>query len=365
VRASRSFSLSNEKLEPSQVELKREWFQAWGFAQPEPLKDGKGAGMGMGGASKAKGKGKKGPPKAASNAKLFCKAPDDDLVTIFRADLGSFPAEHSPEDLASLGDAARVVIEEALPKTGAVLLRGLPMRSAEEFSHFWKGHLSAQPALEEGRYNSLGPSGGRDKMSGIDLATNVPPQFLLLCHNEMCYNPKTIARIALYCVQDAQEGGETILARNRDLTTNLPANARAFLEEHGGIMYEREFYDARNPPKATLSGGGAKGSWQDKCSLPKDAGQEDAEAFFKKMGFTSEQMLWDEEGGLKLSNYHPGFVKDPHSGEEVWWNIIHTGSLKAGDGTPFPKKMVQEIQKNGWDHTYAFKLKPGASFFGV
>ena len=48
------------------------------------------------------------------------------------------------------------------------------------------------------------------------------------------------------------------------------------------------------------------------------------------------------------------------SGEEVWWNIIHTGSLKAGDGTPFPKKMVQEIQKNGWEHTYAFKLRPGA-----
>mmetsp|Transcript_42455 Transcript_42455/g.68207 ORF Transcript_42455/g.68207 Transcript_42455/m.68207 type:complete len:90 (+) Transcript_42455:2-271(+) len=26
---------------------------------------------------------------------------------------------------------------------------------------------------------------------------------------------------------------------------------------------------------------------------------------------------------------------------------------------PFPKKMVQEIQKNGWEHTHAFKLKPG------
>ena len=38
-------------------------------------------------------------------------------------------------------------------------------------------------------------------MSGIDMATNVPPQFLLLCHNEMCYNPQTIERIALYCIQ--------------------------------------------------------------------------------------------------------------------------------------------------------------------
>ncbi len=86
---------------------------------------------------------------------------------------------------------------------------------------------------------------------------------------------------------------------------------------------------------------GAKGSWQDKCSLPKDATQEQAIEFFKGMGFKTDQMKWDEDGGLKLSNYHPGFVKDPQTGQDVWWNIIHTGSLKAGDGTPFPKKMVQ------------------------
>ena len=183
----RAFTLSKENFEQPQVELQRSWFQAWGFAEPEPPKDAKGAGMGMGmgGGAKGKGKGKKGPPKAASKAKLFAKAPGDDLVTVFRADLEQDSAEFSPEDLASWGEVARGVIEEALPKTGAVLLRGLPMRSAEDFSHFWKGHLSTTPALEEGRYNSLGPSGGRDKLSGIDLATNVPPQFLLLCHNEV------------------------------------------------------------------------------------------------------------------------------------------------------------------------------------
>ena len=86
---------------------------------------------------------------------------------------------------------------------------------------------------------------------------------------------------------------------------------------------------------------GAKGSWQDKCSLPKNASQEEAIEFFKGMGFKTEQMKWDEDGGLKLINYHPGFVKDPQTGQDVWWNIIHTGSLKAGDGTAFPKKMVQ------------------------
>jgi len=32
------------------------------------------------------------------------------------------------------------------------------MRTPEDFSVFWKEYLSVSPALEEGRYNSLGPS---------------------------------------------------------------------------------------------------------------------------------------------------------------------------------------------------------------
>jgi len=28
--------------------------------------------------------------------------------------------------------------------------------------------------------------------------------------------------------------------------------------------------------------------------------------YIRVQGFSSEQMEWDEKGGLKLSNYHPG-----------------------------------------------------------
>ena len=37
-----SFSPSGEKFEPKQVELQRSWFQAWGFAEPDPPKDATG-----------------------------------------------------------------------------------------------------------------------------------------------------------------------------------------------------------------------------------------------------------------------------------------------------------------------------------
>ena len=60
-----------------------------------------------------------------------------------------------------------------------------------------------------------------------------------------------------------------------------------------------------------------------------------------------------------MTNVHPGYVRDPSSGAEVWWNIVHTGSLTAADGTPFPPKLVAEVQRTAWEHTYAFKLHPG------
>mmetsp|Transcript_556 Transcript_556/g.1256 ORF Transcript_556/g.1256 Transcript_556/m.1256 type:complete len:443 (-) Transcript_556:87-1415(-) len=353
-----SFSPSSEQLEPKEVQLHKEWFRNWGFAEPEPPKS-KQIGMGGMGAGGAKGKkGKKGPARSAANSKLFIKAPDGDLVTVFRADRDESAPACSEEDLAAWGAAARQTFEGSLDKTGAVLLRGLPMRNAEEFGHFWRGCVAAEEPkpLVEGRYNSMGPSGGRKKLSGIDMATNVPPAFLLLCHNEMCYNPTTVGRICLYCVQDAPLGGESLIARNSDLGKSLPKSVSDFVKKHGGILYSREYYDAQNPPKVPPQG---SGPWQTKCSLPEDGTKEQAIEFFKGMGFTDDQMEWDEEGGLKLTNQHPGFYTDPTTGEDLWWNIIHTGNMKAADGTPFPKKVVADIQRTGWEHTYAFKLRPG------
>lgn len=289
---------------------------------------------------------------------LFCQPPSSDLVAVFRLDENGQTIDETR--LRELGAAARHTIDENLPTTGAVLLRGLPMRSAEDFGHFWNGCLQESPAIQEGKYISLGPSAGRQKLSGIDLATNVPPQFLLLCHNELCYNPTTVGRIALYCVQDAKFGGETIIARNSDLNKGLPSDVAPFVKKHGGVLYSREFFDARRPPQLSSQNTGI-GSWQAKCSLPDTASREEAEIFFLEMGFDLENQLeWnDETGVLRVTNVHPGFVQNEDSDEGVWWNIVHTGSLKTADGTPFPKKMVQDVQRTGWEHTFAFKLLPG------
>lgn len=96
-----SFSPSKEQLGPAQIPLQRSWFQAWGFAPPEPPSEGK---MGFSAAKKGGkggkgGKGKAAPPTSGTNSKLFCKAPGEDLVTVFRADIGDAAAALSEEEI--------------------------------------------------------------------------------------------------------------------------------------------------------------------------------------------------------------------------------------------------------------------------
>ncbi|KAG8460285.1 hypothetical protein KFE25_011776 [Diacronema lutheri] len=340
------------------VELFRDWFTSWGLTPPDdaPHDGAKRAGKkGKGGGGK--GGGGFGAPAPSSQQPLRCEPPPAGFVTVLRASTdGAAAAAESDEGLRALGEAARRRIDELLPASGAVLVRGLPMRTADAFSQFWRGVREAPPALVEGRYCSMGPSTGRAQLAGIDLATNVPPEFLLLCHNELCYNPLTVGTIALYCVAPAPVGGETLVARNEALARSHSDAVRAFVDEHGGLLYERAYYDANHKHVITS---GATGSWQDKCGLPRDAPRSGAEAFFAAMGFAREQLHWDDDGGLVVRNVHPGYRVDPLTGERSWWNIAHTGSVKAADGTPFPKRLVAEVQRTGWAHTYAFKLLAG------
>lgn len=335
--------LSCASLDAPRIELKREWFETFGLTVPGPAPKKK--------AKKSAPKGKKGGFGAAAAPKpVFCEPPADDLLVVVSCanDLG---VDATDAELAELGAAARVAVDDALPRTGAVLLRGLPMRSGEAFGAFWRGCRDVAPPLVEGTYTSLAVN-SRMTEGGVDLATNVPPEFPLLCHNELCYNPETVERIYLYCAQDARRGGESLLARNTDLTTSLSAETEAFLADHGGVRYERKFYDERQPGRPLA---GQCGSWQEKCGVSEKAG---AEAFFRAMGFGGEDLTWDG-GDFTVRNSHPGYRVDPETGDRGWWSIVHTGSMVAGDGTPFPKKLIAEVQRTGWDHTRAVKAAPG------
>ena len=74
-------------------------------------------------------------------------------------------------------------------------------------------------------------------------ATNIPPEQLLLGHNESSYNPTVPRRIGLLCLTPAEHGGESLLVTNRDLTAAGPPELLDYVREHGGLQYTRVYPD--------------------------------------------------------------------------------------------------------------------------
>ena len=86
----------------------------------------------------------------------------------------------------------------------------------------------------------------------------------------MSYNPRPPSIICLFCVKPAAEGGgESLLARNCDLTAALPhRDLAARFAAKGGIMHKRSYCDAAvlsaqpdaSPPPQLAAAGAAPAS---------------------------------------------------------------------------------------------------------
>jgi hypothetical protein len=133
--------------------------------------------------------------------------------------------------LKNLGKQARAILDDELPSHGAVLFRNLPCETARELSLFREAcdYNTAEYFLIVMK---------REQLHGVDFATNIPNTRTLACHNEMCCNPSPCSRIAFYCLQPAVTGGETLVARNRDITRALGSGTIKLIKKTGGIVYD-------------------------------------------------------------------------------------------------------------------------------
>jgi hypothetical protein len=147
------------------------------------------------------------------------------------------------------GQAAQSASTARCTHAGAVLLRNLPLRSAADIVQLTEAAAAAPGAADDWIAMNYEPFGApRDVEDGVMKATTIPASFMLPCHNEMSYNPCVPRRLGLVCLQPAPEGGETLLARNADLTEVGPQALLDFVRAHGGVRYTRRYYDETNPP---------------------------------------------------------------------------------------------------------------------
>lgn len=69
----------------------------------------------------------------------------------------------------------------------------------------------------------------------MDSVTAVPGQFRQDIHNEMSYNPEPNSKIIFMCLQPAESGGENLLAKTADFTSQISAATLQRFNNKGGV----------------------------------------------------------------------------------------------------------------------------------
>ena len=120
---------------------------------------------------------------------------------------------------------------------GAILFRGFPLRTAEDFDRF-----VAAFGLENFPYSeSLSNAVRVNRTPRVFTANEAPPSVAIFFHHEMAQTPIFPGRLFFFCEQPAESGGATPICRSdvlwRRIEEQTPAFARASRE--GARLFAR------------------------------------------------------------------------------------------------------------------------------
>ncbi|XP_032221164.1 dapdiamide synthesis protein DdaC [Nematostella vectensis] len=267
-------------------------------------------------------------------------------------------------DMYSIDEIAKVtrqVIDEDLPKYGAVLFRGLTLYDVQDFANF-------SLALGYKSMEYTGGAGNRqivNTQSQIYTASDDPSAYTIELHNELAYSPTYPRKLMFYCVDEPGEGcgGYTVLCKSSDFVPNIHPDVIKKLEE------KQVRYQHRVPDQASSK----YSSWQKRFNT---TDKKIVESFLEKKGFTYK---WEDKS-LSYWNILPAFIPHPDTGEKTWFNHVHRKHISSyrespmfpgddhldtsyvfgsfyGDGSEIEPEVIQHIRECIWNSTVGFQWR--------
>jgi alpha-ketoglutarate-dependent taurine dioxygenase len=221
-------------------------------------------------------------------------------------------------------------ISEKLLVHGALLLRGLPLASAEAF------HAAAQELLGSLVPYIEGQSPRTKVGDNVYTSTEYPSQFSITLHNELSYVKEPPQRILFFCLSEPTTGGETPIVDGRRAYSVMPASLRHKFESLGVLYVKNMHGDPRGFGK----------SWMDHFETHDRA---TVEAYLKSNGISFE---WRSNGALRTMVRRPGTLDHPKTGEAVWFNQAHLWHVSNFE----PKHREQLVRLHGEENlpTHAY-----------
>jgi hypothetical protein len=246
------------------------------------------------------------------------------------------PAPDSVGDLAAWARAARRLLDERLEEAGAVLLRGLPIHSAEEFSVFRR---------------ALGyPS---TPYSGIAVRSEVAPDVwtvntlagerAIMLHNELPYERVVPRQLFFFCQSPPgpDEGGETPIARNADWHEELGDARISDLEERG--LVRRLCYPGIEVPGAPARSWQGHFATQDRREVERVCREQDA------------SFAWEADGSLTIWREQVTTIE--RAGKRLWFcspQAAPPGAVRYRDGSELEPELMELLRTSQWRIAVAF-----------
>jgi alpha-ketoglutarate-dependent taurine dioxygenase len=238
---------------------------------------------------------------------LRCEAPDLAAATAWaaenRADLLAKAARH-----------------------GAVLFRGFPLATAEDFDAF----VAAFGLPNFPYYESLSNAVRVNKTPRVFTANEAPPSVSIFLHHEMAQTPVYPSRLFFFCEQPAATGGATPVCRSDVLWERLKERCPAFARdcEAKGLRYSHVM------PAADDAQSGMGRSWQ---STLRATTRDEAETRLRELGYSWE---WLPDGGVRATTPVLPAVRPLGDGRTAFFNQLIAASQGWKDARNDPSKAV-------------------------
>lgn len=234
------------------------------------------------------------------------------------------PTVTSPGDAAEWVESQRDEVQSAIEDAGAILFRGFPLQTANDFDAFVAAFWYPNFRYADSLSNAV-RIGFTDRVFS---ANEAPADVAIYLHHEMAQTPIFPSKLFFFCEQPAASGGATPLCRSDILLERLTQSCPAFVAdcERHGLRYSSVM------PSHDDAGSGMGRSWQSTLGQTRSA----AECRLNDLGYTWE---WLNDGCLRATTPILPAIRE-HSGRHTFFNQLIAAFCGWKDSRNDPSKSI-------------------------
>jgi alpha-ketoglutarate-dependent taurine dioxygenase len=191
----------------------------------------------------------------------------------------------------------RAALRAVVAEHGAVLIRGLGLRDADEVGAVFRQLADAlMPEREAFAPRQL-------LADGVYSSTKWPPGQPMCMHHELSYRLEVPSLLLFACLVAPPTGGATALADGPAVLDALPADLVDRFERDGWLLV-RTYNDEIGAPWTEAFGSDDRGDVEDYCRA------------------NGIEVEWQDDGGLRTRQRRAAVIRHPATGRRTWFNQV-------------------------------------------